>query len=80
MSLERFGATRPPAVNRGVLIKQQETTMKNVMSIVAIVLSLVGSANLAMAQSNPDLGVVTSSEANSTANYHDGEYHVDRGE
>jgi hypothetical protein len=54
--------------------------MKNVMSIVAIVLSLVGSANLAMAQSNPDLSVVTSSEANSAANTHDGEYHVDRGE
>ena len=54
--------------------------MKNVMSIVAIVLSLVGSANLAMAQSVLDEGIVTGSQANSAANAHDGEYHVDRGE
>ena len=36
--------------------------MKNVLRIVAVVLPLVGSATLAMAQANPDLGVVTGSE------------------
>jgi hypothetical protein len=54
--------------------------MKKVMGVIAVALSLVGSANLALAQSNPDLGLVTSGEANSQANTHDGEYHVDRGE
>jgi hypothetical protein len=48
--------------------------MKNVMCIVAIVMSLVGSANLAMAQSYPDRDVVTGSEANRAAHYNYGEY------
>ena len=48
--------------------------MKNVMCIVAIVVSLVGSANFAMAQSRYDMGVVTGSEANNQAHYHNGEY------
>jgi hypothetical protein len=39
--------------------------MKKVMCIAAIVMSLVGTANLAMAQ--PDMGVVTGSEANTEA-------------
>ena len=46
--------------------------MKNVMQILAIVMSLVGSATLAMAQ--PDMGVTTGSEANSAAHYNGGEY------
>ena len=48
--------------------------MKNVMCIVAIVMSLVGSANLAMAQAFQDQGVVTGSEANRAAHANDGEY------
>jgi hypothetical protein len=56
------------------LTQQQETTMKNVMCIVAIVMSLVGSANFAMAQSFQDQGVVTGSEANRAAHYNNGEY------
>ena len=43
--------------------------MKNVMCILAIAMSLVGSANFAMAQS-----AVTGSEANSQARYNSGEY------
>ena len=48
--------------------------MKNVMCIVAIVMSLVGSANFAMAQSTPDLGASTGSEANRAAISDTGEY------
>jgi hypothetical protein len=48
--------------------------MKTVMCIVAIVLSLVGSANFAMAQSTPDLSDSTGSEANRRAIYNNGEY------
>jgi hypothetical protein len=48
--------------------------MKNVMCIVAVVLSLVGSANFAMAQAYPDDGVVTGSEANRNAHAHGGDY------
>ena len=48
--------------------------MKNVMCIVAIVMSLVGSANLAMAQTFQDQGVVTGSEANRDAHFNGGEY------
>ena len=44
--------------------------MKKVRSIVAIVLSLVGSANLAMAQAFHDQGVVTGSEANTESHLH----------
>ena len=36
--------------------------MKNVLRIAAVVLPLACSATFAMAQSNPDLGVVTGSE------------------
>ena len=48
--------------------------MKNVMCIVSVVLSLIGSANFAMAQAFPDDGVVTGSEANRAAHYNNGEY------
>jgi hypothetical protein len=48
--------------------------MKNVMCIVAIVMALAGSANFAMAQSNPSLGVNTGSESNRAATTHNGEY------
>jgi hypothetical protein len=37
-------------------------------------MGLLGSANFALAQSNPSLIDVTSTEANSTANTHNGEY------
>jgi hypothetical protein len=48
--------------------------MKNVMCILAIVMSLVGSANLAMAQSYPDMGIRTGTEANRAAHSNNGEY------
>jgi hypothetical protein len=48
--------------------------MKKVMSVVAIAVSLLGSASFALAQSNPSLGVSTGSEANRAANAHNGEY------
>jgi uncharacterized protein with FMN-binding domain len=66
-------------VTRARLLEQQETTtMKNVLWIVAVVLSLGVSANLAMAQSTPGNGITTGSAANSEAKYHDGEYTGDR--
>jgi hypothetical protein len=50
--------------------------MKKVMCIVAIAMSLVGSANFAMAQSSSgrDMGVSTGSEANRKAHDNGGEY------
>jgi hypothetical protein len=48
--------------------------MKKVMSIIAIAVSLLGTANLALAQSNPSMGVTTGSDANRAANAHNGEY------
>ena len=48
--------------------------MKKVISIVAMAIALFGSANFALAQSNPSLGDTTGSEANRAANAHDGEY------
>jgi len=48
--------------------------MKKVLCIVAIGMSLLGSANLAMAQSVPDMGVVTGSEANTAAHFNGGDY------
>ena len=48
--------------------------MEKVMSIIAIAVSLLGTANLALAQSNPSLGVSTGSDANRAANLHNGEY------
>jgi hypothetical protein len=38
--------------------------MKNVLRVIAIVLPLIGSANLALAQTTRDQGVVTGSEQN----------------
>jgi hypothetical protein len=61
-------------------IKQQETTMKKIMTTIAVALSLLGSVNFALAQSNPDLGAVSGSTANLNAEAHDGEYHIQRGE
>jgi hypothetical protein len=47
----------------GALTQTQETTLKkSVMCIIAVALSLVGSANFAMAQAFLDDGVVTGSE------------------
>jgi hypothetical protein len=48
--------------------------MKKVISVVAMAMALLGSANFALAQSNPSLGDTTGSEANRAANAHDGEY------
>jgi hypothetical protein len=44
------------------------------MCIVAVVMSLIGSANLAMAL--PDDGVVTGSQANTDARANGGEYFI----
>jgi hypothetical protein len=54
--------------------------MKKIMGIVALSLALMGSANVALAQSNPSLGAVSGSTANLDAGRHDGEYHIYRGE
>jgi hypothetical protein len=54
--------------------QQEEITMKRLMSIIAIAMALLGSANFALAQSNPSLGASTGSAANEAANAHDGEY------
>ena len=49
--------------------------MKKVIGFIAVAMSLVGSANFALAQSNPSMGVTTGSEANADANTRNGEYH-----
>jgi hypothetical protein len=54
--------------------------MKKIMTTIAVALSLLGSVNFALAQSNPDLGAVSGSTANLNAEAHDGEYHIQRGE
>jgi hypothetical protein len=51
-----------------------EITMKKLISITAILLSLAGSVNFAMAQSYPDMGANTGTEANRQAHSNDGEY------
>ena len=48
--------------------------MKKVISIVAMAMALLGSANFALAQSNPCLTDVTSTDANRTANTHSCQY------
>ena len=48
--------------------------MKRVMSVIAIAMALLGTANFALAQSNPSLGITTGSEANRAAEAHGGEY------
>jgi hypothetical protein len=48
--------------------------MKKVISIVAMAMALLGSANFAVAQSNPSLTDTTGTEANRAANTHNGEY------
>jgi hypothetical protein len=63
MLVARFQAARPRR-QPSALPQTMETTMKNVMCIVAIVMSLVGSANVALAQSYGGQGVVTGSESN----------------
>ena len=59
-------------------VKQQEIVMKKVISIFAVATALLGSASFALAQSNPSLTDVTSTEANRAANAHNGEYHAGR--
>jgi hypothetical protein len=54
--------------------RTQETAMKRVMCTVAIAPSMLGSANFALAQSYPDMGANTGSEANRAAHEHGGEY------
>ncbi|HEY2184511.1 MAG TPA: hypothetical protein VGH39_05920 [Xanthobacteraceae bacterium] len=50
--------------------------MKKIIGIAALALSLMGSVNFALAQSNPDLGAVSGSTANLNAERHNGEYHI----
>ena len=59
---------------------KQQNTMTKIMTMIAVALSLIGSVNFALAQSNPDLGAVSGSTANLNAEAHDGEYHIQRGE
>ena len=48
--------------------------MKKLFSVVAIALSLIGGANVAMAQSVRDQGVETGSQANDQEHANGGEY------
>jgi hypothetical protein len=68
------GDARQAADRARALNQKEEITMKNVMCILAIAMSLVGSASFAMAQSTPDKGVHSGSEENRSANTHNGEY------
>jgi hypothetical protein len=63
-----------PLLAKVPTVKQQETVMKKVISIVAVAMGLLGSANFALAQSNPCQVDVTSTEANRAANAHNCQY------
>ena len=65
---------RLPLLAKVPTVKQQETVMKKVISIAAVAMALLGSANFALAQSNPSLTDVTSTEATRAANAHNGQY------
>jgi hypothetical protein len=54
--------------------------MRKILTMIALAVSLLGSVNFALAQSNPDLGAVSGSTANLNAESHDGEYHIQGGE
>ena len=54
--------------------------MKKLMTMIALAMSLLGSVNFALAQSNPDLGAVSGSTAQLNSEQHDGEYFLHRGE
>jgi hypothetical protein len=45
-----------------------------IMSVIAVVVAVLGTANFALAQANPDLEVNTGSPANAQADTHQGEY------
>jgi hypothetical protein len=65
---------RLPLLAKVPTVKQQETVMKKVISSVAVAMALLGGANFALAQSNPCLTDVTSTDANRTANTHSCQY------
>jgi hypothetical protein len=65
---------RLPLLAKVSTVKQQETVMKKVIPIVAVAMALLGSANFALAQSNPCLTDVTSTDANRAANAHNCHY------
>jgi hypothetical protein len=65
---------RLPLLAKVPTVKQQETVMKKVISIGAVAMALLGSANFALAQSNPCLTDVTSTVANRAANTHNCHY------
>ncbi len=54
--------------------------MRKIMTVIALAVSLLGSVNFALAQSNPDLGAVSGSSANLQAEQHDGEYFLPKGD
>jgi len=54
--------------------------MRKIMTMIALAVSLLGSVNFALAQSNPDLGAVSGSSANLQAEQHDGEYFLPNGD
>ena len=65
---------RLPLLAKVPTVKQQETVMKKVISIAAVAMALLGSANFALAQSNPCLTDVSSTDANRAANSHNCHY------
>jgi hypothetical protein len=48
--------------------------MRKIMSIIAVAIALLGTANVALAQVNADFGANTGSAANRAAHTHGGEY------
>jgi hypothetical protein len=58
----------------GTAAAAQEIVMKKVIGIVAVVLSLLGTANFTLAQASPDMNVTTGSATNGAAKAHQGEY------
>jgi hypothetical protein len=54
--------------------------MTKMMGVIALAISLLGSVNFALAQSNPDLGAVSGSTAQLNSEQHNGEYFLRRGE
>ena len=46
--------------------------MKKIVSIIAVALSLIGTANVAMAQTTRDQGVVSGSQSNAAEHSHGG--------
>jgi hypothetical protein len=63
-----------PIAVRRTAAAEQEIVMNKAIGIIAVALSLLGSANFTMALADWDRGVTTGSPANDAAKAHQGEY------